>query len=79
MSATARLLVGIGIEVGREPLEEARHAKQRHRASCDQEADLEVLAEQAAAQPVRLEIAVGEIAELGEQPVQIPACNKQEK
>src|SRR3546814_9631344 len=41
------------VEIGCEPLQEARHAKQRHRARHDEEAALEVLAEQAAAKAVR--------------------------
>src|SRR3546814_3128936 len=50
VSVTACLPGRVVVEIGREPLQEARHAKQRHRASEDEEAALEVLAEQAAAQ-----------------------------
>src|SRR3546814_11596250 len=49
------------LEIGCEPLQEARHAKQRHRARHDEEAALEVLAEQAAAQAVGFEVAVRQV------------------
>src|SRR3546814_9690838 len=67
------------VEIGREPLQEARHAKQRHRASEDEEAALEVLAEKAAAQGARLKVAVRQIGELGEEAAKVPARNEQEQ
>src|SRR3546814_18905878 len=66
VSVTACLPGRMVVEIGREPLQEARHAKQRHRASEDEEAALEVLAEQAAAQGARLKVAVRQLGELGE-------------
>src|SRR3546814_19503418 len=56
VSVTACLPGRMVVEIGREPLQEARHAKQRHRAREDEEAALEVLAEQAAAQGARLKL-----------------------
>src|SRR3546814_827490 len=67
------------LEIGCEPLQEARHAKQRHRARHDEEAALEVLAEQAAAQAVGFEVAVRQVGELGEEAAKVPARNEQEQ
>jgi len=65
--------------IGREPLQEARHAKQRHRTGQHQKAALEVLAEQAAAQAVGFEVAVRQISELGEEAAKVPARHEQEQ
>src|SRR3546814_3686542 len=67
------------LEIGCEPLQEARHAKQRHRARHDEEAALEVLAEQAAAQAVGFEVAVRQVGELGEEAAKVPARSEEHK
>src|SRR3546814_20052877 len=58
VSVTACLPGRLGVEIGREPLQAARHATQRHRAPADEEAALEDLAAQAAAQGAPLTGAV---------------------